>query len=176
MNLTEYIQDVKSGRISVVKTISSILNEAKSSPEHFRVITKQYALERAEKIEKTKEGRLAGVPISIKDCICVKNIESSAGSEILQGYRPPFNATVIDKLEKEGAIIIGKTSQDEFGFGSFSVNTKKIPKNPLDISLGIIGMLSIFKNTVRWGTVLMGRSIIEITKEDYKYIKELLGK
>jgi len=51
-----------------------------------------------------------------------------------------------------------------------------IPKNPLDISLGIIGMLSIFKNTVRWGTVLMGRSIIEITKEDYKYIKELLGK
>ena len=134
MNLTEYIQDVKSGKVSVVKTINSILNEAKSSPEHFRVITKQYALERAEKIEKTKEGRLAGVPISIKDCICVKNIESSAGSEILQGYRPPFNATVIDKLEKEGAIIIGKTSQDEFGFGSFSVNTKKIPKNPLDLT------------------------------------------
>jgi len=134
MNLTEYIEGVKSGKISVVKTIGRVLNEAKNSPGHFTVITKQYALSRAEKIEKKPEGRLAGVPVSIKDCICVKNVESTAGSEILKDYRPPFNATVVDKLEKEGAIIIGKTSQDEFGFGSFSTNTKKIPKNPLDLS------------------------------------------
>src|SRR3989338_6431930 len=123
MNLTEYIEGVKSGKISVVKTIGIVLNEAKNSPGHFTVITKQYALSRAEKIEKKPEGRLAGVPVSIKDCICVKNVESAAGSEILKDYRPPFNATVVDKLEKEGAIIIGKTSQDEFGFGSFSTNT-----------------------------------------------------
>ena len=134
MNLTEYIEGVKSGRISVVKTVEKILKEAKASPNHFTVITKQYALERAELLEKTKQGRLAGVPISVKDCICVKNVESTAGSEILKGYKPPFNATVINKLEEEGAIIIGKTSQDEFGFGSFSTNTKKIPKNSLDLT------------------------------------------
>jgi len=134
MNLTKYIEEIKSGKISIVKTVEKILNEAKNSPNHFTVITKQYALERAEKIEKKPEGRLAGVPISVKDCICVKNVESAAGSEILKNYKPPFNATVIEKLEAEGAIIIGKTTQDEFGFGSFSVNTKKIPKNPLDNS------------------------------------------
>ncbi|MBI2106120.1 Asp-tRNA(Asn)/Glu-tRNA(Gln) amidotransferase subunit GatA [Candidatus Woesearchaeota archaeon] len=132
MNLTKYIDGVKSGKISVVKTVEKILNEAKNSPNHFAAITKQYALERAEFLEKKPEGRLAGVSISVKDCICVKNVESAAGSEILKDYRPPFNATVIEKLEAEGAIIIGKTTQDEFGFGSFSVNTKKIPKNPLD--------------------------------------------
>ena len=134
MNITQYVEGVKTGKISVKKTVEAILKEAKLSPGHFTVVTKQYALERAELLEKNPKGRLAGVPISIKDCICVKNIESTAGSEILRGYRPPFNATVIDKLEAEGAIIIGKTTQDEFGFGSFSVNTKKIPKNPLDLT------------------------------------------
>ena len=134
MNTKEYLQKVKSKEVSVVKTVEKILQEAKNSPNHFTVISKSYALEQAEKIEKNPQGNLAGLPVSIKDCICVKNIESAAGSEILKGYRPPFNATVIEKLEKEGAIIIGKTSQDEFGFGGFSVNTKKIPKNPYDLT------------------------------------------
>lgn len=70
--------------------------------------------------------------VSVKDCICVKNMESAAGSEILKGYFPVFNATVVERLIDKGAVIIGKTSQDEFGFGSFSVNTKNIPKNPYD--------------------------------------------
>ena len=59
-------------------------------------------------------------------------MESRAGSLILKGYKPVFDATVISKLKKEGGAIIGKTSQDEFGFGSFSVNTDNIPKNPID--------------------------------------------
>ena len=134
MKTVDYLQKVKSKEVSVVKTVEKILQEAKNSPNHFTVISKSYALERAEKIEKNPIGSLAGLPVSVKDGICVKNIESAAGSEILKEYRPPFSATVIDKLEKEGAIIIGKTSQDEFGFGGFSVNTKKIPKNPYDIS------------------------------------------
>ena len=132
MNINEYIQKVKNKEISIVKTVQKILEEAKDSPDHFTVIAKSYALERAELLEKKLEGKLCGLPVSVKDCICVRNIESTAGSEILANYRPPFNATVINKLESEGAIIIGKTSQDEFGFGSFSTNTKKIPKNPFD--------------------------------------------
>ncbi len=134
MNIKDYLEKVKSREVSVVKTIEKILQEAKISPNYFTVISKSYALDQAERIEKEPQGRLAGLPISVKDCICVKDIESSAGSEILKEYRPPFSATVINKLEKEGAIIIGKTSQDEFGFGGFSVNTKKIPKNPYDLT------------------------------------------
>ncbi len=134
MKVNEYLQKVKSKEVSVIKTVEKILQEAKNSPNHFITVSRSYALEQAEKIEKNPDGRLAGLPVSVKDSICVKNIESAAGSEILKSYRPPFSATVINKLEKEGAVIIGKTSQDEFGFGGFSVNTKKIPKNPHDLT------------------------------------------
>jgi len=65
----------------------------------------------------------------------VKNIESTSGSRILKGYKPLFDATVIKKVKDAGGIIIGKTAQDEVGFGSVSVNVGldvKIPKNPFD--------------------------------------------
>jgi len=135
MDISNYLKEVKSKNISVMETISNILKEAKKLNKeynYFNVITEDLALSQAEKIEKNPKGKLAGIPISIKDCICVKDVESRAGSKILKGYKPPFNATVIDKILKEGAIIIGKTSQDEFGFGSFSTNTDNIPKNPFD--------------------------------------------
>jgi len=85
--------------------------------------------------KKSKKGRLKGREISIKDCIVVKDMESKAGSKILEGYKPVFDATVVKKIREEGGIIIGKTTQDVFGFGSFNVNTGigyKIPKNPFD--------------------------------------------
>ncbi len=82
--------------------------------------------------ESTKPA-LFGLPVSVKDNICVRGIQSSAGSKILDGYIPPFDATCIERLKKESALIIGKTNQDEFGFGTFSVNSGYgIPKNPLD--------------------------------------------
>ena len=82
-----------------------------------------------------KQGKLSNYIISVKDCICVKGMESTAGSRILIGYKPLFNATVIQRCTEQGATIIGKTSQDEFGFGGFNTNTGigfKIPKNPYD--------------------------------------------
>lgn len=76
---------------------------------------------------------LFGLPFSFKDCICVNGMQSAAGSRILEGYRPPFDAAVVEKLKREGAFILGKTNQDEFGFGTFSTNSGYgIPKNPLD--------------------------------------------
>ncbi|MAF51190.1 MAG: Asp-tRNA(Asn)/Glu-tRNA(Gln) amidotransferase GatCAB subunit A [Nanoarchaeota archaeon] len=135
MIIQHYLKDVKEKNISITKTIKSILREAKTlNKKHncFNIITEDLALEQAEEQEKSPSGRLAGLPISIKDCICVKNVESRAGSKILKDYEPTFNATVIQKLVDEGAIIIGKTSQDEFGFGGFSTNTDNIPKNPFD--------------------------------------------
>ncbi|MFP4633811.1 MAG: amidase family protein [Candidatus Aenigmatarchaeota archaeon] len=79
------------------------------------------------------EGKLKGLPVSLKDCICAKGMKSYAGSKILEGYRPPFDSTVAEKLKEDGANIIGKTHQDEFGFGTFSTNcTYAQPKNPWD--------------------------------------------
>jgi aspartyl-tRNA(Asn)/glutamyl-tRNA(Gln) amidotransferase subunit A len=83
--------------------------------------------------ESQGKGLLSGYAVSVKDNICVKGVESKAGSKILEGYIPPFDATVVAKSRAEGGIIIGKTTQDEFGFGTFNVNTPyKVPLNPHD--------------------------------------------
>ncbi|MBI4019478.1 MAG: Asp-tRNA(Asn)/Glu-tRNA(Gln) amidotransferase subunit GatA [Candidatus Aenigmarchaeota archaeon] len=73
-----------------------------------------------------------GLPVSVKDNICVKGMQTTAGSRILQGYMPVFDASVIERIKTIGSVI-GKTNQDEFGFGTFSANSAwGIPKNPLD--------------------------------------------
>ena len=143
LEIEEFVKQVKTEKISVVEHTEQILEEIKEhNPElhHFNLVAEESALKQAKEIEagiKTgrHKGRLLGVPISVKDCICVKGVESRAGSKILSGYKPTFDATVIAQAKAEGAIIIGKTSQDEFGFGSFSVNTGigfSAPKNPND--------------------------------------------
>jgi aspartyl-tRNA(Asn)/glutamyl-tRNA(Gln) amidotransferase subunit A len=73
--------------------------------------------------------------VSVKDSICVKDMPTTGGSKILDGYLPRFDATVVERLKKAGGVVIGKTAMDAFGFGSFCVNVgldKKIPLNPLD--------------------------------------------
>ena len=76
-----------------------------------------------------------GLPVSVKENICVKDMQSTAGSKILEGYIPPFDATCIKNLRDSNGWIFGKTNQDEFGFGTFSTNSGYgIPKNPLDPS------------------------------------------
>ncbi len=85
--------------------------------------------------ESSAKGKLSGVCVSVKDCIVVKDMQSRAGSRVLTGYSPVFDATVIQKVREQGGTIIGKTSQDEFGFGSFNTNVGlglNIPLNPFD--------------------------------------------
>ncbi len=138
MNSLEYIKKVQNKEIDIVEHIHKVLEECKKINKEYNylnVISEDLALKQANAIKKNPKGKLAGLPISIKDSICVKDVESTAGSKILKGYYPLFNATSVEKAVKEGAIIIGKTSQDEFGFGGFATNVGidfKIPLNPFD--------------------------------------------
>ncbi|AKB34471.1 Aspartyl-tRNA(Asn) amidotransferase subunit A / Glutamyl-tRNA(Gln) amidotransferase subunit A [Methanosarcina siciliae HI350] len=93
------------------------------------------ALEQAKKIDvEGYEGPLAGVPIAIKDNISVVGLPNSCGSKILEGYVPPFNAHVIEKLLDAGAVILGKTNLDEFAMGSSTETSYFGPTaNPWDI-------------------------------------------
>ncbi|MGN6189469.1 MAG: Asp-tRNA(Asn)/Glu-tRNA(Gln) amidotransferase subunit GatA [Conexibacter sp.] len=76
---------------------------------------------------------LAGVPLAVKDLFCTEGVPSQSGSKILEGYRPPYTATAVEKLQQAGAALLGKTNQDEFAMGSSNENSAFGPvKNPWD--------------------------------------------
>jgi aspartyl-tRNA(Asn)/glutamyl-tRNA(Gln) amidotransferase subunit A len=83
-----------------------------------------------------QKGILQDFPIAIKDNICTLEGTTTCASRILQGYKSPFEAAVVRKLKKQGALMIGKTNMDEFGMGSFTVNTFNGPCiNPKDSNI-----------------------------------------
>ena len=138
MKTSEFVKKVQNKEIDIVEHTNKILEKIKKinrEYNYFNIISDDLALRQAEALKKNPKGKLAGVAVSVKDSICVKDLESTAGSKILKGYKPLFHATAVERAVKEGAIIIGKTAQDEFGFGGFSVNTGigfKTPLNPFD--------------------------------------------
>ena len=79
---------------------------------------------------------LAGIPVALKDNLCATGLPTTCGSRILEGYRPPFDATAVAGLRQAGAVILGKTNMDEFGMGSTTEHSAfHITKNPLGPSL-----------------------------------------
>ena len=97
----------------------------------FLEIDREGALQRAAGV--SKDGALAGVPVAVKDNICVRGMQTSCGSKILGNYHPPYNATVVERLLNAGAVIVGKTNCDEFAMGSSNENSAFGPvRNPWD--------------------------------------------
>jgi len=87
----------------------------------------------ADEAPSTNGGPLGGVPVAVKDLFCTEGIPSQAGSKILEGYRPPYTATSVEKLWQAGGTLLGKTNQDEFAMGSSTENSAYGPTlNPWD--------------------------------------------
>jgi aspartyl-tRNA(Asn)/glutamyl-tRNA(Gln) amidotransferase subunit A len=104
----------------------------------FLTVTADRALERARQVDAAiaggaTPGPLAGVPVAVKDVLHVEGVPTTCGSRVLEGYRPPFTATAVARLEAAGAVVLGKTNMDEFAMGSSTENSAyKVTRNPWD--------------------------------------------
>src|SRR5262249_45406935 len=92
-------------------------------------------LARAAELDRDGRTGLAGVPIALKDLLCTRGIPTTAGSRILEGYEPPYTATVVERCESAGRVSVGKTNMDEFAMGSSTENSGYgATHNPWDLA------------------------------------------
>jgi len=143
MTMLKLAAAIKTKEISVSEVVSAFINRIEKNDKQinaFITVAKDQALERAKEIQtRIAKGEelspLAGVPIGIKDNISTLGLETTCASKMLSGYKPVFNATITEKLEKAGMIVIGKLNMDEFAMGGSSESgVFGAVRNPWDTS------------------------------------------
>ncbi len=135
---------VASGELSAVDVVEESLGVIADRDDEihaFNTVVAERAREAAAGIDSRiangeDVGPLAGVPIALKDNMCTSGIDTTCSSRILEGWKPPYDGTVVQKLAAAGAVLVGKTNLDEFAMGSSTENSAFGPtRNPLDPSL-----------------------------------------
>lgn len=116
-----------SRHLSAVQLAESFLSRLRRAEPHLRsflhVSPDEDVLRQARGLDESLRrnedvGPLAGIIVAVKDNICTSDMPSTAGSRVLEGYRPPFDATAVRRIREMGGIVVGKTNLDEFGMGS----------------------------------------------------------
>jgi aspartyl-tRNA(Asn)/glutamyl-tRNA(Gln) amidotransferase subunit A len=141
--LAELRAGIVSGKVKVADLAASYyerIEQVNSRLNVYLSLTKERALEQAASVDAAASkgdplGPLAGIPVGIKDVLVVRGGTATAGSKILKGYHPPYDATVVSRLEAAGAVLLGKLNCDEFAMGSSNENSAYGPvRNPVDTS------------------------------------------
>ncbi|MBA2663912.1 MAG: Asp-tRNA(Asn)/Glu-tRNA(Gln) amidotransferase subunit GatA [Bradymonadaceae bacterium] len=141
LTMTQLKAKFDDGQATASAAVADVLSAIEAGQKYNAYITVCEAdtlFARAERIDKARIsgaplGALAGVPIAIKDNMCMKGVRTTAGSRMLENFIAPYDATVVERLEAAGAIIVGKTNLDEFAMGSSNETSFFGPvKNPRD--------------------------------------------
>lgn len=139
MDIAQARQQLRSGDVTSVELTQLVLDRAAQTEAElhaYLTIDRDGALAAARAADEARaagaaDGPLHGIPVAVKDNLVTKGVETTAGSQILAGYVPPYDATVITRLRQAGAVIVGKTNLDEFAMGSSTENSAYGPsRNP----------------------------------------------
>jgi aspartyl-tRNA(Asn)/glutamyl-tRNA(Gln) amidotransferase subunit A len=141
LNITEAQALLRQGELSSVELTQTVLDRVLAFDNEIRAylsLAPEQALEQAAEADRRRSAgedhALLGIPLAIKDIICVEGLPNTCGSRILENYVPPFSATAIEQLRALGAVILGKTNLDEFAMGSSTENSAYFStRNPWDL-------------------------------------------
>ena len=185
LSLAEARAGVVEGRRSAVALAAEHYERiAVVDPEihSFLALTRERAMAQAERVDAAAKagdplGPLAGVPVGVKDVLAVRGAATTAGSKILEGYHPPYDATVVARLEAAGAVVLGKLNCDEFAMGSSNENSAYGPvRNPRALDrvpggssggsirqpaafCGVVGVLPTYGRVSRYGLIAFASSL-----------------
>ncbi len=139
LSITEIQEKISKKEIKAEEVVLSYIKRIQEKEEAIKAFITpmcDYALKKAKEIDNKKtKGKLAGIPLAIKDNILVKDFPATCGSRMLQNFISPYHAHVVEKLLSEDSVIIGKTNMDEFAMGSSTENSAFfVTKNPWDLN------------------------------------------
>ena len=127
-DLHQMLLDREIASVELTESVLGHIDAVGEKTKAYLLVTRELALRQAKAADDRLRAKrdvkpLTGIPIALKDVLCVKDVVSTAGSKILKGFTPPYSATVVDQLESEGAVFLGKTNCDEFAMGSSNENS-----------------------------------------------------
>ncbi len=135
----QLLEQISSGDVScvdVTKAYLDAIQQRDDSVNAFLHVNAENAIAQANSIDERraageKIGRLGGLPVAVKDVLCVEGVPTTCASKMLENFRPPYDSHVVGRLKAEGAVVIGKTNMDEFAMGSSTENSAyKTTRNP----------------------------------------------